>query len=125
QQQLVAAVGARVQGLGEHRARAGDDRRNALGHRDDDIDGERLEDLAGRLARHRASYLMTLDSARNSSVPARPRRSNTQTSVEVTIAPARSIKRRPVSRFASLRLHTASAHTWVAQPRATRSRALW
>src|SRR5262249_20371778 len=99
---------------------------------DDRVDRERLEDLSGRLAGRlsgrsspRHAYLITFDSARNSSEPARCSRSNTQTSVEVTIAPARSISPRPTSRFCAVRLHTASAHAWTVQPRAARSRALW
>src|SRR5204863_5620876 len=117
QQQLVAAVGERVQGLGEHGARAGEERPDALGCGDDDVDRERLQDLAGRLARH--AYLITLDSARNSSEPARPSRSNTEASVDVMIAPARAIRPRPISRLAGARLATASAQTCAVQPRAT------
>ena len=50
QEQLVAAVRARVQRLREHRARAADRRRDALGHRDQHVDDERFDDLAGGLA---------------------------------------------------------------------------
>src|SRR5205807_1400155 len=103
-QQLVAAVGERVQRLGEHRARARDHRGDRLRARDQHVRDERLDDLAPGL-RH---YLIALDIALKSSLPARSSRSNTQTSVEVAIAPARSISLRPIFQFACVRLQIAS-----------------
>jgi hypothetical protein len=48
EQQLIAAVGERVQRLGKHRAGAGDGRGHALAARDHRVDHQRLDNFARR-----------------------------------------------------------------------------
>ena len=50
QQDLIPGVGTCVECLGQHRARAGDQRRCELGHRDPDVRGERDDDRTEALS---------------------------------------------------------------------------